>query len=184
MAKMADSADVRLLIGVARGGADGDSETLIRSEINAIMKNIKAEVQLDTKNFGAQLRKELDAVSKSGKFYVNLSKINIGASAIADFKNQLSAIVNTLNLDKGTSVTLSANGIGEIKSKMAEAGSAASSAAQRVAELAAQIEVLNKQKNIISKAVFGLGEGTTEEEVRSIREIVDAYEKWLSLIHI
>lgn len=79
-------ADIRLLIGVARGGADGDSEALIRSEINAIMKNIKAEVQVDAKNFGTQLRKQLDSISKSGKFYVNISKINIGAGAIADFR--------------------------------------------------------------------------------------------------
>ena len=39
---MAMDADVRLLIGVARGGADGDSEALIRKELAEIMKNIKA----------------------------------------------------------------------------------------------------------------------------------------------
>lgn len=37
---MAMDADVRLLIGVARGGADGDSEALIRSELADIMKSI------------------------------------------------------------------------------------------------------------------------------------------------
>ena len=41
---MAMDADVRLLIGVARGGADGDSEALIRKELAEIMKNIKATV--------------------------------------------------------------------------------------------------------------------------------------------
>lgn len=40
---MAMDADVRLLIGVARGGADGDSEALIRKELAEIMKNIKAK---------------------------------------------------------------------------------------------------------------------------------------------
>ena len=34
---MAMDADVRLLIGVARGGADGDSEALIRKELNEII---------------------------------------------------------------------------------------------------------------------------------------------------
>ena len=38
---MAMDADVRLLIGVARGGADGDSEALIRKELAEIMKNIQ-----------------------------------------------------------------------------------------------------------------------------------------------
>lgn len=46
---MAVDADVRLLIGVARGGADGDSEALIRKELAEIMKNIKATVTVDTK---------------------------------------------------------------------------------------------------------------------------------------
>ena len=46
---MAMDADVRLLIGVARGGADGDSEALIRKELAEIMKNIKATVTVDTK---------------------------------------------------------------------------------------------------------------------------------------
>ena len=40
---MAMDADVRLLIGVARGGADGDSEALIRKELNEIMGKIKLE---------------------------------------------------------------------------------------------------------------------------------------------
>lgn len=172
---MAD-ADIRLLIGVARGGADGDSEALIRSEINEIMKNIKAEVKLDTKSFGAQLRKELDAVSKSGKFYVNLSKIKIGAGAIADFRNQLSAVVNTLNLDKGTSITITAEGIGKITTK-------ASAASESMAQLAAQIEVLNKQKSITSKAVFGLGNGETEAEAQAIQKVVQAYEKWVAMVN-
>jgi len=113
---MAMDADVRLLIGVARGGADGDSEALIRKELNEIMGKIKLEAKLDSKSFGEQIRKQLDAISKNGKFYVNLSKINIGAGAIADFRRQLNTVINTLNLDKGTSITLTAEGIGEVKS--------------------------------------------------------------------
>lgn len=101
---MAMDADVRLLIGVARGGADGDSEALIRKELNEIMGKIKLEAKLDSKSFGEQIRKQLDAISKNGKFYVNLSKINIGAGAIADFRRQLNTVINTLNLDKGTSI--------------------------------------------------------------------------------
>ena len=65
---MAMDADVRLLIGVARGGADGDSEALIRKELNEIMGKIKLEAKLDSKSFGEQIRKQLDAISKNGKF--------------------------------------------------------------------------------------------------------------------
>ena len=63
---MAMDADVRLLIGVARGGADGDSEALIRKELNEIMGKIKLEAKLDSKSFGEQIRKQLDAISKNG----------------------------------------------------------------------------------------------------------------------
>lgn len=175
-------ADIRLLIGVARGGADGDSEALIRSEIDAIMKNIKAEVQVDTKNFGVQLRKQLDSISKNGKFYVNISKINIGAGAIADFRKQLSAVVNSLNLDKGTSITISSEGIGDIKSKAADMealGNAATNAAQKTAAFKVQIEALSKQKAAISKALSGLNNSSqTEEERAKIAELNSQYEQW------
>lgn len=175
-------ADIRLLIGVARGGADGDSEALIRSEINAIMKNIKAEVQVDAKNFGTQLRKQLDSISKSGKFYVNISKINIGAGAIADFRKQLSAVVNSLNLDKGTSITISSEGIGDIKSKAADMealGNAATAAAQKTAAFKVQIDALSKQKASISKALYGLSNSSqTEEERAKVAELNAQYEQW------
>ena len=69
---MAMDADVRLLIGVARGGADGDSEALIRKELNEIMGKIKLEAKLDSKSFGEQIRKQLDAISniRQGTVYL------------------------------------------------------------------------------------------------------------------
>ena len=65
---MAMDADVRLLIGVARGGADGDSEALIRKELNEIMGKIKLEAKLDSKSFGEQIRKQLDAIVRTANF--------------------------------------------------------------------------------------------------------------------
>lgn len=79
------------------------------------------------------IRKQLDAISKNGKFYVNLSKINIGAGAIADFRRQLNTVINTLNLDKGTSITLTAEGIGEVKSKIKETATVTDEAARKMA---------------------------------------------------
>ena len=52
---MAMDADVRLLIGVARGGADGDSEALIRKELNEIMGKIKLEAVNKSANSLMQL---------------------------------------------------------------------------------------------------------------------------------
>ena len=93
---MAMDADVRLLIGVARGGADGDSEALIRSELADIMKSInqnplKVAVKLSggesgRKSLGAQVQAQLDKLAASDKFSVQVSKMKLGAGAIADFR--------------------------------------------------------------------------------------------------
>ena len=174
---MAMDADVRLLIGVARGGADGDSEALIRKELAEIMKNIKATVTVDTKTFGEQLRKELDAISNSGKFYVNLSKI--GAGAITDFRKQLSAVINTINLDKGTSVTLTAENIGEVKSKLKDAGDAAEEAARKVAAFKVQMEALGHQKSVVQRGLNGLVDsGVSESESQRVASLVEQYRLW------
>lgn len=176
---MAMDADVRLLIGVARGGADGDSEALIRKELAEIMKNIKATVTVDTKTFGEQLRKELDAISNSGKFYVNLSKIKIGAGAITDFRRQLSAVINTINLDKGTSITLTAEDIGEVKSTLKDAGNAADEAARKVALFKVQMEELGHQRAVVQRGLNGLVDsGVTESELQRVASLVEQYRLW------
>lgn len=170
---MAMDADVRLLIGVARGGADGDSEALIRKELNEIMGKIKLEAKLDSKSFGEQIRKQLDAISKNGKFYVNLSKINIGAGAIADFRRQLNTVINTLNLDKGTSITLTAEGIGEVKSKIKETATVTDEAARKMAEFNVQIAAMKKQSKNIDTGLGSLSKGATAEEAAQVMSVED-----------
>lgn len=175
---MAMDADVRLLIGVARGGADGDSEALIRKELNEIMGKIKLEAKLDSKSFGEQIRKQLDAISKNGKFYVNLSKINIGAGAIADFRRQLNAVINTLNLDKGTSITLTAEGIGEVKSKLKETATVTDEAARKMAEFNVQIAAMKKQSKNIDSGLGSLSKGATAEETAQVTALLERYREW------
>lgn len=175
---MAMDADVRLLIGVARGGADGDSEALIRKELNEIMGKIKLEVKLDSKSFGEQIRKQLDAISKNGKFYVNLSKINIGAGAIADFRRQLNTVINTLNLDKGTSITLTAEGIGEVKSKIKETATVTDEAARKMAEFNVQIAAMKKQSKNIDTGLGSLSKGATAEEAAQVTALLERYKAW------
>lgn len=175
---MAMDADVRLLIGVARGGADGDSEALIRKELNEIMGKIKLEAKLDSKSFGEQIRKQLDAISKNGKFYVNLSKINIGAGAIADFRRQLNTVINTLNLDKGTSITLTAEGIGEVKSKIKETATVTDEAARKIAEFNVQIAAMKKQSKNIDTGLGSLSKGATAEEAAQVTALLERYKAW------
>lgn len=175
---MAMDADVRLLIGVARGGADGDSEALIRKELNEIMGKIKLEAKLDSKSFGEQIRKQLDAISKNGKFYVNLSKINIGAGAIADFRRQLNTVINTLNLDKGTSITLTAEGIGEVKSKIKETATVTDKAARKMAEFNVQIAAMKKQSKNIDTGLGSLSKGATAEEAAQVTALLERYKAW------
>lgn len=175
---MAMDADVRLLIGVARGGADGDSEALIRKELNEIMGKIKLEAKLDSKSFGEQIRKQLDAISKNGKFYVNLSKINIGAGAIADFRRQLNTVINTLNLDKGTSITLTAEGIGEVKSKIKETATVTDEAARKMAEFNVQVAAMKKQSKNIDTGLGSLSKGATAEEAAQVTALLERYKAW------
>lgn len=175
---MAMDADVRLLIGVARGGADGDSEALIRKELNEIMGKIKLEAKLDSKSFGEQIRKQLDAISKNGKFYVNLSKINIGAGVIADFRRQLNTVINTLNLDKGTSITLTAEGIGEVKSKIKETATVTDEAARKMAEFNVQIAAMKKQSKNIDTGLGSLSKGATAEEAAQVTALLERYKAW------
>lgn len=185
---MAMDADVRLLIGVARGGADGDSEALIRSELADIMKSInqnplKVAVKLSggesgRKSLGAQVQAQLDKLAASDKFSVQVSKMKLGAGAIADFRKQLNSVINTLNLDKGTSITLTAEGIGEVKSKIKETAAATDEAVRRIAEFNVQIAAIKKQSKNIDTGLNSLSKGATAEEAAQVTALIERYQAW------
>ena len=184
------NADISLLFGVlGEGSLSGESGALIQSQLNQIMTSLnknplKVKVALDTetggqKSWSSQLQSKLNTISTSGKFSVKVSKIELGAGAITDFKKQLNAVINTLNLDKGTSITLTAEGIGEIKSQMREAGNAADEAARKVAEFKVQMEALGSLKTSVQKSLFSLTNGNeTEEEKARIAGLTTQYEQW------
>ena len=184
------NADISLLFGVAGGGSlSGESGSLIQSQLNQIMSALnksplKVKVGLDTeaggqKSWNTQLQSKLNAISTSGKFSIQVSNIKIGTGAIADFKRQLNAVINTLNLDKGTSITLTADGIGEVKSQLKEAGDAASEAARKTAEFKVQMEALNSLKTSVRQSLSSLTTGNeTEEEKTRIAELNAQYEQW------
>lgn len=184
------NADISLLFGVlGEGSLSGESGSLIQGQLTQIMsalnKNpLKVKVALDTeaggqKSWSSQLQSKLDKVSSSGKFSAQVSKLTLGAGAITDFRNQLSAVISTLNLDKGTSITLTAEGIGEITSKMKKAGDAASDAARKTAEFKVQMEALNKQKTSVQRALSSLtANAATDEERAKVAELITKYEQW------
>lgn len=137
------NADISLLFGVlGEGSLSGASGSLIQGQLAQIMaelnKNpLKVKVALDTekggqKSWSSQLQTKLNELSSNGKFSVQISKLTLGANAISDFRSQLNAVINTLHLDNGVSITLTAEGIGEIKSSMQQAGDAAADAAGKM----------------------------------------------------
>lgn len=184
------NADISLLFGVlGEGSLSGESGSLIQSQLTQIMaalnKNpLRVKVALDTekggqKSWSSQLQTKLNEVSSSGKFSVQVSKLTLGTGAITDFRNQLNAVINTLHLDKGTSITLTAEGIGEIKSKMKQAGDAASDTARKTAEFKVQMEALNRQKTSVQRVLSSLSaSATTNEEKAKVAELTAQYEQW------
>lgn len=183
--------DVRLLFGVLGDGsiAEGTSGGEIKKRLDEIIGQInrnplKVKVTLDTESGGqrswsSQLQTKLNQISESGKFSVQVSKLSIGSGAITDFKKQLNAVLNTLNLDKGTSITLSAEGIGEITREVKQAGESVDEAARKTAEFRVQIEALSRQKTAVQRTLTALGKASeTEAERTRLAELTAQYEQW------
>ena len=184
------NADISLLFGVAgEGSLSGESGKLIHEQLTQIMSELnknplKVKVGIDTeaggkKSWSSQLQEKLDRISASGKFSVQISTLKLSSGAVNDFKKQLGAIVNTLGLSTGTQITISAKGIGEIKSKLEQTGSAASDATRKIAEFKVQMEALSGQKGAVKKSLDELTKSTTGDEERArIAEIIAQYEQW------
>lgn len=183
--------DIRLLFGVLGDGsiAEGTSGGEIKKRLDEIIRSInqnplKVKVALDTtsdgqRSWGSQLQNKLNEISTSGKFSVQVSKLNISSGAIADFKKQLNAVLNTLNLDKGTTINLSADGIGEIRRQVEQAGESADAAARKTAEFRVQIEALSKQKASVQKVLTTLGNiSETDAERAKLAELTAQYGQW------
>lgn len=183
--------DVRLLFGVLGDGsiAEGTSGGEIKRRLDEIISNInqnplKVKVTLDTESGGqrswsSQLQTKLNQISTNGKFSVQVSKLSIGNGAITDFKKQLNAVLNTLNLDKGTTITLSAEGIGEIKRQVEQAGESADAAAKKTAEFRVQIEALSRQKTAVQRTLSALNNiSETDAERTRLAELTAQYEQW------
>lgn len=186
---MANS-DIQLLFGVLGGGSlSGESGALIQSELTQIMDSLnknplKVKVTLDAEStkktsWTAQLQKKLDALNAGNKLSVTISNIKLGTSAISSFKQQLGAVINTLNLDKDVSISFTSKDIGEITTQFRSAGDAAAEAARKAAEFKVQMEMLGNLKTSVQKSLSSLRNGNeTEEEKARIAGLTTQYEQW------
>ena len=191
------NADISLLFGVlGEGSLSGDSGKLIQSQLTQIMAELnktplKVKVGIDTttggkKSWSGQLQQKLDQISASGKFSAQISTLKLSPGAVSDFKKQLAAVVNTVGLSTGTQITISAKGIGEIKSKLYEAqeaiqktGTDADMATRKIAEFRVQMEALTGQKNTVKQSLATLGKSAvTEDEKAQVAELIARYEQW------
>lgn len=184
------NADISLLFGVlGEGSLSGESGKLIQGQLTQLMAEmnkspLKVKIGIDTaaggkKSWSGQLQDKLNRLSSSEKFSVQISNLKLSAGAISDFKRQVGAIVNTLGLSTGTEITISAKGIGEIKSGMQAAGAAAADASRKIAEFKVQMESLDGQRGALKKSIDALKKSpATEDEAARIADIVSAYERY------
>jgi len=155
------SPDIQLLFGVLGGGSlSGESGSQIKSELSQIVSGLnqnplKVRIGLETKEtqklWSEQLRSKLKSLNDNGNFTVKVSKIDCSA-AIADFKRQLSAVVNSVSLESGMSITLDSKDIGNIASSAKGVENAAKGAKKEFSELNAIIKEINLTNNKIGSA--------------------------------
>ena len=150
-------ADIKLLIGVARGGKDGNSDALIQKELDDIFSKIK--INLDAATIGKQLQDQLNAISKSNNLGITISKIDISNEAITDLKKKLGIATNGSNNQTGGSGNNRGNGNSQSPAR------------------AAQLEVLNKQKSSIGSLLSNThtSELKYKKETDAVEKLTDRY---------
>lgn len=167
------SADVKLTVGIDTAG----SWTIIDSDMKKVLdhiskKNYKVKVGLNTSvktEWTSQIKSLLSDISKKD-FSVKISHIDIGASALNDFKKQLNGVVNKLSIEKGYSISLDSKETGIIASQVKQISAATEEAIRKTAEFEARLKAINATSKALTsgytKAKSSLG--ASEEDIRSI----------------
>lgn len=163
--------DVELLFGVSGGGKiSGESGALIKSQLDAIMASLnknppKIKIGADLKSFSVtEIRKNLnDALKQAaakGKLSVTIQDVKVSNAALANFRKQLNQVVSAISLDKGYSITLTADGVGEVRKQLADTeaaarqvGETAESESKQAASAAAQFKEQLKEIQAQAAAV-------------------------------
>lgn len=176
------SPDIKLLFGVLGGGSlSGASGTEIKRDLSKIVKRLnekplRIKIGLETndskKLWQQQLKDKLKALGENENFTVKVSKIDC-SSAIAGFKQQLNAVVNSISIEKGMSITLKSKDIGEIVSNTKDASTAASNAKQKYSELDAVLKEVKRTNDALGGSYQSVvkGFGASPEEVSNMEAL-------------
>lgn len=204
-----DNSDISLLFGVQGGAvfAEGSSGALIKkqlesiiSEINRKPLEIKVKIVPESggsgkKSWSSRIQDELDRISKSEKFSVQISSLKLSPDAVNSFRKQLADIANTAGLSAGANITITSDGVGEIKSQLQdirhefeETAAAAQDAGKKLSGEAtlqdaaetykAQIDALNEVNGSIQESIKEVGNaGGLDDDGNYVSKITDQYSR-------
>lgn len=191
---VSNKADVRLLFGVqGKGSLSGESGTLIKNELTQIITKInktplRIKVSADAssianKSWSNQIQKKLNELSKSGNLSVRVSKVDVRQGALTDFKKQINSVLNTIGIDKGVSISIKSNQLGQIKSEARQSAEEITNMARAAAQFKAQMDVLDRQRKSTASALDRLSkENLSEDEASSVSSLRAQYEKYYASI--
>lgn len=191
---MVNSADVSLLFGVLGGGKiSGESGTLIKSQLDSIVASLnnatnskqrRIKLNLDfagTKSsFSTGLKQITNGLSGQKQFKIKVSEID-ATSAINKLKSQLNAMLKTLSVKNGMTITMPLADGGSI---VGDAGAQALDEAKvKAAEFAAQLASIKTISQSVSSAVKGAMNGSGAiSESEALKGIIADYTVWLQKI--
>lgn len=156
-------ADVKLLFGVAMGGPEGDSEKQIKADLESIIKKIgiqKIKVGLDVSEedvnrWKGDIETRLKQLGSDGKFAIKVAHVDIGDSALKDFRTRLNDMISTLRLDKAIDVKIDTP-VGEVggttKGVFKEVAKDAEEATAKIAAMNAALKEISGVQGKISTA--------------------------------
>lgn len=186
--------DIGLLFGVLGGGRiSGESGALIKSQLDSIVASLnnatnskqrRIKLNLDiagTKSsFSTGLKQITNGLSGQNQFKIKVSEID-ATSAINKLKSQLDAMLKTLSVKNGMTITMPLADGGSI---VGDAGSQALEEAKvRAAEYAAQLASIKTIGQSVSSAVKGAmtGNGAIAES-EALKGVISDYNKWLQKV--
>lgn len=182
--------DIGLLFGVLGGGRiSGESGSLIRSQLDSIVASLNNEtnskrrrikLSLDVagtkRDFTAGLRQVTNSLSGQKQFKIKVSEIDAN-SAINKLKSQLDAMLRTIKVDTGFSVTIGKNGASSAMKEIANDAKGAvlsiSQAEAALKEIAATNQSLTAGYKKVKVALGG--EAATGENLAAVEQLKQKY---------
>lgn len=185
--------DIGLLFGVLGGGRiSGESGALIKSQLDSIVASLNNEtnskqrrvkLNLDVagtkSSFSTGLKQITNGLSGQKQFKIKVSEID-ATSAINKLKTQLDAMLRTIKVDTGFTVTLGSNGASSAVKEISDGAKEAVLSLSEVEAKLKEIGVLNsKQTSDYKEAVYSLGLNSETEE--SVHEVEKLRQKYIEL---